>query len=326
MQITPQGPMRAELHESDPANPSENLFPETSAPPPLRVGFVALLGQTNVGKSTFLNAVLGEKLLISSDKPQATRSRIRCVLTRDDAQIIFVDTPGLHRPKTKLGQRLVREARRGLRGIDVLLYMVEPWGHVDGLDRQTLEEFADLEAPVLLLVNKIDRARGNALEETLLAYNDLGRFAELIPISATKGTGIDDAINTTVSYLPTGAAIFPSDVKCDRPPEFLVEEIVREKAYHLTYQEIPYSVAVRLKWLREREDGLAEIKAEILVERESQKGILIGKSGRTIKRIGSLAREDIERLLGRKVFLELIVQVSPSWTRDDAQLRRETEA
>lgn len=291
-----------------------------------RVGYVALLGQTNVGKSTFLNAVLREKLLISSPKPQATRNRIRCILTSGDEQIIFVDTPGIHRPRTKLGRQLVREALRGLRGIDVLLYMIEPWGHVDALDRHTLDRLTDLDVPILLLVNKIDRARGNALEETLLAYHDLDRFEELIPISATKGIGLADAVRTAASYLPVGEPIFSSDVRTDRSQEFHIEEIIREKVYQVAYQEVPYSAAVRTKWLRESEQGLMEIKAEIMVERESQKGILIGKRGETIKRIGTTARSEIEQLLKRKVFLELIVQVSPSWTRDEDQVRRETEA
>jgi GTP-binding protein Era len=297
---------------------------EATSAEAFRTGFVSLIGRTNVGKSTFLNAVLGEKLLISSPKPQATRNRIRCVLTTPSAQIVFVDTPGLHRPKTRLGRQLVREAHRSLRGIDVLLYMIEPWGHVDPLDRQALERLGSIDVPLLLLVNKIDRARGNALEETLLAYADLDRFAELIPVSATRRVGLDDAVQTTISYLPVGPAVFPADVKCDRPEEFLIEEVIREKIYQSTYQEVPYSATVRLKWLRATERGRVEIKAEILVDRQSQKGILIGKGGQTVKRIGTLARAEIERLLGRRVHLELVVQVSPGWNRDDAEIRRVT--
>jgi len=298
----------------------------SSAAVDFRAGYVALLGRTNVGKSTFLNAVLGRKVLISSPKPQATRNRIRCVLTTPSAQIVFVDTPGLHRPRTKLGRQLVREAHRGLRGIDVLLYMIEPWGHVDPLDRQALARLEPGGVPILLLVNKIDRARGNALEETLLAYAELDRFAELIPISSTKGIGLDDAIRTTASYLPPGPALFPADVTCDRPVEFLIEELIREKVYRLTHQEIPYSAAVRVKWFHRPEAGRTEIQAEILVARESQKGILIGKGGQTIKRIGTLARADIERLLECKVHLELLVQVAPGWTHDDEEIRKVTEA
>lgn len=289
-----------------------------------KVGYVGVLGQTNVGKSTFLNAVLGEKLLISSPKPQATRNRIRCVLTTDGAQIIFVDTPGLHRPKNKFSRRLVREAYRGLRGIDLLVYVVEPWGRVMAFDRHAFERLETPDVPIILLVNKIDKAKGNALEETLIAYEATDRFAELIPISATRGIRLDDAVETIIKYLPEGEAIFPSEVKCDRPEEFLIEEIIREKVFHRTFQEVPYSVAVRVKWLRESRDDLCEIKAEILVERESQKGILVGKGGGMIKLIGTSARAEIEKLLGKRVFLELIVQVSPGWTNDDAEIREIT--
>jgi len=292
----------------------------------LKVGFVGVLGQTNVGKSTFLNAVLGEKLLISSSKPQATRNRIRCVLTTDAAQIIFVDTPGIHRPKTKLSRKLVREAYRGLRGIDLLLYVVEPWGKVPGFDRQALDRLDASDVPIILLVNKIDLAKGNSLEETLLAYAATDLFAELIPISATRRIGLDDVVETIISYLPEGSPIFPAEVKCDRPVEFLIEEIIREKVFQRTFDEIPYSVAVRVKWFREASPELSEIRAEILVARDSQKGILVGKRGRMIKQIGTLAREEIEKLLGKRVFLDLIIQVSPRWTEDEERIREITES
>lgn len=288
-------------------------------------GYVSVLGQTNVGKSTFLNAVLGKKLLITSSKPQATRNRIRCVLTTDGVQIVFLDTPGLHRPKTKLGRRLVREAYRGLRGIDLLLYVVEPWGHVRDFDRRALDLLESAEVPIILLVNKIDLAEGNALEETLLAYAATDRFAELIPISSTQRIRLDDVIETVTKYLPQGDLIFPAEVTCDRSEEFLIEEIIREKAFQHTFAEVPYSIAVRVKWFREKSDTLFEIRAEILVERESQKGILVGKGGRTIKQIGTLARKEIEKLLGRQVFLDLIVSVSPGWTKDDQQIQQVTE-
>lgn len=291
-----------------------------------RCGFVGVLGRTNVGKSTFLNAILGERLLISSSKPQATRNRIRCVLTTPDAQIIFVDTPGLHRPKNKLSRRLVREAYRGLRGIDVLVYMVEPWGELAAFDRHALERLETPDVPILLLVNKIDQAKSNALEETLIAYEATDRFEELIPISSTRRRGLDDAVETIVKYLPEGEALFPSDVKCDRPEEFLIEEIIREQVFDNTFEEVPYSSAVRVKWFRETAGKTPEIRAEILVARESQKGILVGKGGRMIKRIGSRARTEIERLLGRSVFLDLIVRVAPGWTNDDEEIRQVTEA
>jgi len=289
-----------------------------------KVGIVAVVGQTNVGKSTFLNAVLGRKLVITSEKPQTTRNRIRCILNTDRAQIVFVDTPGLHRPRNRLGRHILREAHRALRGIDAMLYIVEPWGKVVAADREALERWGNLDVPNLLLVNKIDLARGNLLEETLLAYEATNRFAELIPISATKGIGLDDVVDTLTDYLPSGAPLFPVDVESEQDETFLISELIREKVVNLTYQEVPHSIAVRVKWLRERDDGLVEIRAEILVDRPSQKGILVGKAGGTIKRIGTLARTEIEAILGSRVFLDLIVKVDAHWTKDEDRIQQLT--
>ncbi|MFC2082726.1 GTPase Era [Candidatus Bipolaricaulota bacterium] len=299
---------------------------ERDKPRTLLTGFVAVLGQTNVGKSTFLNAVMGQKLLITSNKPQTTRNRIRCVLTTDEAQIVFVDTPGLHKPRNHLSRHILREAKRGLRGMDLLIYVVEPWGQVADLDRTVFDEWHDVEVPILLLVNKIDQAKGNTLEETLIAYEKTGLFAELIPISATKSLGIDNAIKTIAKYLKPGMSLFPPDQTSDQTEEFLIAELIREKVFRLTHREVPYSTAVRLKWLSERDDGIVEIRAEIIVERESQKGILIGKGGKMIKKIGSLARKDIEGLLGSRVFLETIVKVRANWTNDSDQIEQLTQS
>ncbi len=291
---------------------------------PFRAGYVGLFGQTNVGKSTLLNALLGEKLVITSAKPQTTRCSVRCVLTTADAQLVFVDTPGLHRAKTLLGRQLLRESRRSARGIDLAVYVVEPWRRVKDEDRHAIESLALGGFPVVLVVNKIDAARGNDLEETLLAYAELGVFAELIPVSARTAKGLDDLVKTLTRLLPPSPPLFAPDVKCDRGEAFLIQEWIREKATELTYEEIPHSLAVRVKWLEERSDGLVEIKAEIIVDRESQKGIVIGKGGRLIKRIGTLARADIEAYLGRKVFLELAVTVLPGWTKDEGEVRQLT--
>jgi len=295
-------------------------------PQKLLTGFVAVLGQTNVGKSTFLNAAMGQKLLITSNKPQTTRNRIRCVLTTDEAQIVFVDTPGLHKPGDQLSRHILREARRGLRGMDLLVYVVEPWGEVVALDRQVFAEWQDVEVPILLLVNKIDQAKGNALEETLIAYEKTGMFAELIPIAATQSRGVPHAIDTIASYLRPGLPLFPADEKSDQTEAFLIGELIREKVFRLTHREVPYSTAVQLKWFNERDDGIVEIKAAIIVERESQKGILIGKGGKMIKKIGSLARADIETLLGSRVFLETIVKVRANWTNDSDQIEQLTQS
>jgi len=289
---------------------------------PHKSGYVGVLGQTNVGKSTFLNAVMGQKLLITSPKPQTTRNRVRCVLTTEGAQIVFVDTPGLHRPQNKLGRYIVRQAFRAVRGLDLLVYVVEPWRRVSDYDSTLLRRLSRQDLPILLLVNKIDLARGNDLEETLIAYEATGQFSELIPISALKAINLDEALRTIVSYLPERKAHFPAEVKIDQPEEFLISELIREKIIHLAYQEIPYATATRVKWLREREDGMLEIKADILVERESQKGIIIGKGGRMIKRIGTLARAEIESLLGTRVFLELVVKVQKGWSKDLDQIKQ----
>lgn len=289
---------------------------------PYKSGYVGVLGQTNVGKSTFLNAVMGQKLLITSPKPQTTRNRVRCVLTTETAQIVFVDTPGLHRPQNKLGRYIVRQAFRAVRGLDLLVYVVEPWRRVSDYDSMLLKRLTRQDLPILLVVNKIDLARGNDLEETLIAYEATGQFSELIPISALKAINLDEALRTIISYLPERKAYFPSEVKIDRPEEFLISELIREKIIQLAYQEIPYTTATRVKWLRERQDGMVEIKAEILVERESQKGIIIGKGGRMIKRIGTLARAEIESLLGTHIFLELVVTVQKGWSKDLDQIKQ----
>jgi GTPase len=291
-----------------------------------RTGFAAVLGQTNVGKSTFLNSAMGQKLLITSNKPQTTRNRIRCVLTTDTAQIIFVDTPGLHKPGDALSRHILREAKRGLRGMDLLVYMVEPWGAVAKLDQLVFDEWEDLDVPIILLVNKIDSVKAHEVAETLIAYEKTGLFAELIPVSAMKYQGIDDVVETISKYLSPGLTLFPDEQKSDQTEDFLIGELIREKIFRLTHREVPYSTAVRLKWLSQRDDGIVEIKAEIVVERESQKGILIGKGGKMIKKIGSLARTDIENLLGQRVFLETIVKVRANWTNDADQIQQLTQS
>jgi GTP-binding protein Era len=291
-----------------------------------RCGFVGVLGQTNVGKSTFLNAVMGEKLLITSARPQSTRNSIRCVRTTDASQIIFVDTPGLHRPRNRLGRHLMREASRSMRDVDVVVYMVEPWRTVHEVDRAALARLTRDERPVLVLVNKIDRARGGDLEETLLAYAELEVVTELVPMSAVTGQGLDEAVATIVAHLPESPPLYPAETRCDRTESFQIEEIIREKVMEVTYADIPYSLAVHVKWLREREDGLVEIQAEIIVDRDSQKGILIGRGASRVRLIGARARRDVERLLRRHVFLQIVVAVRHGWTRSDAEIRELTGA
>ncbi|MFO8034818.1 MAG: GTPase Era [Candidatus Bipolaricaulota bacterium] len=290
-----------------------------------RSGVAAVLGKTNVGKSTFINAAVGRKLVIVSDRPQTTRNRIRCVYTTGEAQAVFVDTPGLHRPVNELSARIVKEAYRALAGVDVLVYLVEPWGMVDPYDAEVAPRLAKLPCPKVLLVNKIDRARGNALPETLLAYDELGIFDELVPISCAKGTGMAEALQVIVDRLPEGEPLFPGGELTDRSFEFMAAEMVREKIYQITYQEIPYSVAVVVEQMVERRDKpLVEIHALVYVARDSQKQIVIGSGGRKLKEIGQRARQDLEAMLGQQVFLDLKVKVRPRWTDSPVEVARLT--
>ncbi|HAF70718.1 MAG: GTPase Era [Acetothermia bacterium 64_32] len=290
-----------------------------------KAGIVAVVGKTNVGKSTFINAVMGQKVVIVSDRPQTTRNRIRCIYTTDEAQVVFVDTPGLHRPVNKLSAHILREAFRALAGVDELLYMTEPTGGVDPYDQEVLPRIRTLPCPKLLLVNKIDQAKGNQLPETLLAYEKLGIFDELVPISCIKGKNLDRALELIVRYLPEGEPLFPDGVAVDRPFEFIVAELIREKIFHLTYQEIPYSTAVVVDRVHERDDrSLIEIYATIYVAKDSQKAIVIGKGGQKLKEIGRLSRLELEALLGKKVFLSLHVKVKPRWTEDELEIARLT--
>ncbi len=290
-----------------------------------RAGTVAVVGRTNVGKSTFINAVLGRKVVIVSDKPQTTRNRIRCILTTPEAQAVFVDTPGLHQPLNKLSAHLVRQAMKALSGVDELVYMVEPTGGVDPYDETVLPKVKALPCPKVLLVNKSDQAKGNALPETLLAYEGLGIFSDLVPVSSLRGTNLERALSVILGHLPEGEPLFPPDMPTDRPLEFVVAELIREKIYHTTYQEIPYSTAVTVEQITEREDKpLLEIYATIYVAKDSQKGIVIGAGGQKLKEIGRLARLELEAMLGKKVFLSLQVRVKPKWTEDEAEIARLT--
>ena len=284
-------------------------------------GIVAVVGKTNVGKSTFINSLIGRKMVIVSDKPQTTRNRIRCVLTTDSAQIVFVDTPGLHKPVNKLSEALVKEAMRALAGIDELVYMTEPSGGIDPFDEQVMPRIKELPCPKILLVNKIDLAKGNQLPETLLAYDSLGIFQEIVPISCSRGKNLDRALQVIIQYLPEGEPLFPEGMPTDKPLEFIIAELIREKIYHFTYQEIPYSTAVVVEEIREREDKpLIEIYATIYVAKDSQKAIVIGRKGQKLKEIGRAARLEIEALLGKQVYLALQVKVKKNWTDDDAMI------
>jgi len=286
-------------------------------------GFVGVLGQANVGKSTFINSILGKKLLIVSEKRQSTRNRIRCIYNDPEAQIVFVDTPGLHRPVDRLSGFLLKQAFGALEGLDLILYMIEPWIKIQEYDQKIFEQMKDLPMPKLLLINKIDRAKGDEVPRTIETYAKTELFNEIIPISCKEGINLGKAIQLVKAHLPEGPRYFPEEITIDRPEHFLIAEFIREKIYQLTRQEIPYSVYVDVIELVEREDRpLVEVYANIYVARSSQKGILIGERGAMIKEIGRLARRDIEALLGTQVYLDLKVKVRERWNEDEAQIAR----
>lgn len=286
-----------------------------------RSGFIAIIGRPNVGKSTLLNALLGEKVAIVSEKPQTTRNSIRGVWNTTGAQLVFIDTPGIHRPDRPLNEFMVREAVRAIRDVDVVLWLVEATG--DTADEGVvIEELKGLRAPVVLAINKVDKVARERLLPLIDQYSKLYDFKEIIPISALRRDGLDVLASELVEMVPEGPRYFPEDMVTDQPERFMVAEIIREKVFRLTSQEIPYSVAVVCEEFNEDEKkGLIKIRAVINVERGSQKGIVIGKKGSMLKRIGTSAREEIEGLLGVKVFLELFVRVTEKWTRKPGLLK-----
>ena len=286
---------------------------------PFRSGFVAITGRPNVGKSTFLNAVLGQKVSIVTSKPQTTRNRIIGIKTLKDSQIIFIDTPGIHRPQHGLGAAMVREARQAIKEVDVILYMVEPKPQAKA-EMQVISLFEKLDLPVLLVINKIDTIKKQDILPIIEAYRGLHAFEEVIPVSALKGEGINVVLGALMKYLEPGPAYYPEDMVTDRLERFMVSEIIREKIMEATEEEVPHSIAVEIMGWEEKDSGAVLINANIYVEKKSQKGIIIGSKGATLKAVGTRARGDIESLLGTKVFLELWVKVRERWRDDRAAL------
>jgi GTP-binding protein Era len=286
-----------------------------------RSGYVSIVGRPNVGKSTLLNTILGEKVAIVTPRPQTTRNRIIGIKTIPDAQIIFIDTPGIHKPRHKLGETMVRTALDALNDIDVVLFMVEPHEFTK-TGAESIGILKTVRSAVFLLINKIDTVKKQELLPIIDNFKGLYPFKEIIPISAIKKDGISLLLKRICEYLPAGPLYYPDDLITDQVERFMASEIVREKIIELTKEELPYSVAVEVIQWKEREDGLISISCNIYVEREGQKAIIIGKKGTMMKAIGSAARVDIERLLNTKVFLELWVKVKKDW-RDDDQLLRE---
>ena len=277
-------------------------------------GFIAIIGRPNVGKSTFLNHVIGQKIAIMSDKPQTTRNKIQGVLTTDDAQIVFIDTPGIHKPKHKLGDFMVKLATNTLREVDVILLMVDAAEGLGRGDQFIIEKLKEMNTPVFLVVNKIDQVHPDDLLPLITSYQQLHDFTEIIPISALKGNNIERLLEQCKSYLEEGPQYYPADQVTDHPERFIIAEFIREKVLHLTREEIPHSIAVLIDKVEKKKDrDLVHVMATIIVERPSQKGMIIGKQGWLLKEVGKQARADIEYLLGSKVFLEIWVKVQKDW-------------
>ncbi|MEI3596652.1 MULTISPECIES: GTPase Era [unclassified Oceanobacillus] len=283
-------------------------------------GFIAIIGRPNVGKSTFLNHVIGQKIAIMSDKPQTTRNKIQGVLTTDDYQMVFIDTPGIHKPKHRLGDFMVKIADNTLNEVDAVLFMINADEGYGRGDQFIIDRLESVKSPVFLIINKIDLVSPESLLGIIDEYREKGDFQEIIPISALQGNNVNRLLTELQSYLPEGPLYYPQDQITDHPERFIITEFIREKALHLTREEVPHSIAVALENMERRKDETVFIQATIVTERSSQKGIIIGKQGSMLKKIGQEARKDIERLLGSKVYLELWVKVKKDWRNKQSQL------
>lgn len=284
-------------------------------------GFVTIIGRPNVGKSTFINGVLKKKIAIMSDKAQTTRNTIQGIYTDDEAQIVFIDTPGIHKPKHELGKVINSMATSSAKDVDVILFMVpfnEPLGKGD---HYIMDIIKNSEVPVFLLINKIDMAKNkNEVLQTIAKYNDNFDFDEIIPISAMTLDNVDHLIQVIKDHLEEGPKFYPDDVITNHPEKFIIQEIIREKVLHLTKEEIPHSVAVQILSMEKDEDGMLNINANIIIERKSQKGIIIGKQGSMLQKIGTRSRKEIKKRLGTPVFLDLWVKVQKDWRNNEARL------
>jgi len=277
-------------------------------------GFVSIIGRPNVGKSTFLNRVLGKKIAIMSDKPQTTRNKIQGVITDNTSQTIFIDTPGIHKPKHELGKFMTDLAISTLNEVDGVMFMVNATEKIGKGDRFILEYLKSVKQPVFLIINKIDLISKEDLIKVIASFRQEHEFSGIIPISAVTGENIETLIEVIKEILPVGPQFYPSEFITDHPERFIISELIREKVLHLTHEEVPHSVAVIIDKIEKVEDkNIIDVMATIVVERSSQKGILIGKGGKMLKEIGTLARKDINNLLGTKIYLELWVKVQKDW-------------
>ncbi|MFD2618276.1 GTPase Era [Terrilactibacillus laevilacticus] len=289
---------------------------------PFKSGFVALIGRPNVGKSTLLNQILGQKIAIMSDKAQTTRNRIQGVYTSESEQVIFIDTPGIHKPKHKLGEYMTKTAVQTLNEVDLVAFMVDAEKGYGRGDQYIIDLLERSKTPVFLLINKIDRVHPDQLLPLIDTYRSHYNFDEIVPLSALQGMNVNTLLEQITKYLDEGPKYYPEDQVTDHPERFIISELIREKILHLTREEVPHSIAVVIERI-ERDDqrNRIEVQAAIVVERSSQKGIIIGKQGSMLKDIGTRARKDIESLLGSKVYLELWVKVQKNWRDKEGSLR-----
>lgn len=275
-------------------------------------GFVTLIGRPNVGKSTLMNYLIGQKIAITSNKPQTTRNRIQAVLTTEEGQVVFVDTPGIHKAKNKLGEYMVNVAERTLNEVDVVMWLVEPTTFIGAGEQHIASQLKKVQTPVILVINKIDSVMPEEVLASISAYKDLYEFAEIVPVSARNGNNTDELLKVIMKYLPYGPQFYDEDTVTDQPERQIVAEIIREKALHSLNEEIPHGIAVAIDQMKMR-NKVMHIDATIICERDSHKGIIIGKQGNMLKKIGSTARFEIERMLECKVNLKLWVKVKKDW-------------
>ncbi|HJB01010.1 MAG TPA: GTPase Era [Candidatus Mediterraneibacter merdavium] len=281
-----------------------------------RSGFATLIGRPNVGKSTLMNRLIGQKIAITSNKPQTTRNRIQTVLTTEEGQIVFVDTPGIHKAKNKLGEYMVNIAERSLNEVDVVLWLVEPSTFIGAGERHIIDQLKKVKTPVILVINKVDMVKKEDLLPAIDLYRKEYDFAEIVPVSARSGDNTDELVKVILNYLPYGPQFYDEETVTDQPERQIVAELIREKALHSLNEEIPHGIAVAIDRMK-MERKVMHIDATIICERDSHKGIIIGKQGAMLKKIGSTARYEIERLLDCKVNLKLWVKVQKNWRDSD---------
>lgn len=289
----------------------------------LKTGFVALIGRPNVGKSTLMNRLIGQKIAITSNKPQTTRNRIQTVYTEERGQIIFLDTPGIHKAKNKLGEYMVNAAKQTMNDVDVVLWLVEPTTYIGAGEQQIAANLKNCKKPVILVINKVDTVKKEEILKFIDAYKGIVNFDEIVPVSALKGQNTDDLIDAIFKYLPYGPMYYDEDTVTDQPMKQIAAELIREKALRCLSDEIPHGIAVTIERMKERLDGsnIIDIDATIICERESHKGIIIGKGGEMLKKIGSAARFEIERMMDMQVNLKLWVKVKKEWRDNDLLMK-----